>query len=52
MEHLLELFPNRKTGSFWKMGKRDLDALLHDPKIKSFTFTSETLNWWRKDKQR
>lgn len=46
MKHLLELFPNRKTGSFWKMGHRDLARLSKHRHVKAISLTYEVLNWW------
>jgi hypothetical protein len=46
MSHLVRIFPNRKTGSFWKMGKHNLVDFSRDPEIKSVCFSSETVQWW------
>ncbi len=46
MDHLLELFPNRKLASGWKMNKSYVERYSKDPEIKSFVFKTETTNWW------
>jgi Holliday junction resolvase-like predicted endonuclease len=38
-KHLLEKSPPRKTGSFWKMGERDLKDYSDDREIKAFSLS-------------
>jgi Holliday junction resolvase-like predicted endonuclease len=48
MQHLLEMFPNRRVGSYWQMTRQHLEKYARDPEIKSFTFTAGDMNWWSK----
>jgi Holliday junction resolvase-like predicted endonuclease len=46
MSHLLELFPKGKTAAGWKMTSQYLQKYSKDKQIKTFVFTTETMNWW------
>ncbi len=47
MEHLLELFPKKKTSSGWKMNKKWLKRYAKDKDIIYFKFQYQTFNWWK-----
>ncbi|MCK4910668.1 MAG: hypothetical protein KAR83_03450 [Thermodesulfovibrionales bacterium] len=47
MEHLLELFPIKKTGAGWKMTTKWLEVYRNDPKIMIFEFSHKTVRWWK-----
>jgi Holliday junction resolvase-like predicted endonuclease len=46
MSHLLELFPKGKTAAGWKMSPQYLEKYSKDNQIKTFVFTTKTMNWW------
>ncbi len=46
MEHLLEIWPARKTQSHWRMTPAALAKYAVDPQIKCFEFRSATVCWW------
>jgi len=46
LNHLLDLFPKRKSASGWRMNNLYLDRYAMDPEIKSFEFNTRTIHWW------
>ena len=46
MNHLRQMFPPGKTGSWWRMTKEDLSRYAQDPNIKTFRFQVENIQWW------
>ena len=47
MEHLLELFPQGRNVTGWKMTDHYLRRYAEDPAIKTFEFeTKNTTRWW------
>jgi Holliday junction resolvase-like predicted endonuclease len=46
MEHLLQLFPIRKTTSAWKMTDKYIENYMKDPKIQKVIFKHKTIKWW------
>ena len=47
-EHLLSIHPMGKEVISWKMGDKWINQYLNDPKIRTFAFSHQTLNWWEK----
>lgn len=46
MSHLLQIFPQGKTTSGWKMKPAYLKQYDQDPEVKTFEFKTKTTHWW------
>src|SRR3989339_1313070 len=46
MNHLLELFPKGSTAVGWKMTPQYLEKYTKDEQIRTFVFSTKTINWW------
>ena len=47
MQYLLELSPNRKTISSWKMGESNIEKYRNDKNIVVLEFSYSSRNWWK-----
>jgi len=46
MAHLLTLFPDTKSGAYWRMGEQFLNRFAGDAEIKAFELHTTTKRWW------
>ena len=46
LAHLVELYPTKSAGSYWKMSEAHLAKYSGDAEIMTFEFHADTKRWW------